>query len=376
MKITKIEPIIVNHNLNKSFYFSQAEYSKRTVCIVKITMDDGTYGWGEGYGPAILVKAGIEFLTPFVIGKNPLSQENIWQDMYLRSLDFARGGILVSSLSAIDVALWDLKGKILNQPISVLLGGRKREKVRAYATGMYFSKEKNLSQQMTEEALNFKKQGFEAMKMKVGLGIKEDIKNVKAVRNAIGTDIELMVDADHAYSLKEAVQLAKGMEEFNLYWFEQPINPQDYLGYRELRSKTSIPIAAGEIEFLRVGFLNLLQNHSVDIVQPDICTAGGITEMKKIGGIINTFGIEMVPHCWGTGVSLSAALQVLSNWDISPGRLHEPELLLEFDRTENPLREDLITPKFDFINGRLDIPDKPGLGIDIDEGVLAKYRIV
>jgi D-galactarolactone cycloisomerase len=375
MKITNVEPIIVNHQLNESFYFSQGEYSKRTVCLVKITTDSGSYGWGEGYGPAFLVKTGIEFFTPLIIGKDPLQQENLWQTMYLRSLDFARSGILVSSLSAIDVALWDLKGKILNQPVSVLLGGRKREQVRAYATGMYFSKDANLSKRMSNEALNFKNQGFEAMKMKVGLGIKEDIENVCAVRQAIGPDIELMVDADHAYSLKEAIQLAYGMEKYNISWFEQPINPQDYNGYREIRGRTSIPIAAGEIEFLRAGFLNLFQNRSVDIVQPDICAAGGITEMKKIGSLTQAFGVEMVPHCWGTGIAISAALQFLSNWDITPGRLHEPELLLEFDQTENPLRDKLVDPKFVFKNGRLSIPDKPGLGVDINEKELEKYRI-
>jgi D-galactarolactone cycloisomerase len=375
MKITNIEPIIVNHKLNKSFYFSQGEYNMRTICLVKITTDSGTYGWGEGYGPAFLVKAGIEFFTPLIIGNDPLHHENLWQTMYLRSLDFARSGILVSALSAIDVALWDIKGKILNQPVSVLLGGRKREMVRTYATGMYFSKEGNLPQRMAEEALNFKKQGFGAMKMKVGLGIKEDIKNVQAVRKAIGPGIELMVDADHAYSLKEAVQLARGMEKYNISWFEQPINPQDYNGFREIRGRTSIPIAAGEIEFLLAGFLNLFQNRSVDIVQPDICAAGGITEMKRISSLTRSFGVEMVPHCWGTGIAISAALQVLCNWDVLPGRLNDPELLLEFDQTENPLRDKLVEPKFIFKNGRLDIPNKPGLGVDVSEEVLAKYRI-
>jgi D-galactarolactone cycloisomerase len=373
--IKKIEAFVVSHQLKQSFYFSQWEYDRRLICLVKITLDDGTFGWGEGYGPALVIIEGIEFFKPLLIGQNPLENECLWQKMYLRSLDYGRRGIFLSAISALDVALWDIKGKLLNQPVSVLLGGRKREKIKAYATGMYFSQGNNLDQKLAREAYSYKKRGFEAMKMKVGLGIKEDIKNVQAVREAIGYDIELMIDSNHAYSLKEALFLCRKVEKFEINWFEEPLSPEEYDNYFYLRQKTSIPIAGGECEYLRYGFLHLFQSKSVDIAQPDICSAGGLTEVKKICCMAQTFGVEVVPHTWGTGIAVSAALHLISNWDITPGRLHTSVPMIELDLTENPLRDALINPSFTVENGMIEVPDKPGLGVDVDETELKKYLL-
>ena len=139
MKISRIETYVAEQQLDRPFYFSQFEFQTRQICLVKVVADDGTYGWGEGYGPATVVKAGIEFLAPLVIDEDPLQVETIWSKMHLRSLDYARRGVLVAAISAIDIALWDLRGKLLGQPVSVLLGGRRREQVRVYATGLYFT---------------------------------------------------------------------------------------------------------------------------------------------------------------------------------------------------------------------------------------------
>lgn len=375
MKILKIEPIILSDKLDESFYFSQWHYSERTICIVKITTDSGLVGWGEGYGPASVLASGIEFLSQFIIGKSVLNNEGIWEIMYRRSMDFARRGILVSALSAIDIALWDLKGKVLGQPISVLLGGRKRESVEAYATGMYFTETSNLPKKLADEALSYKEKGFNAMKMKVGLGIPEDVENVKSVREAIGKDIRLMVDSNHAYTLNEATKLALQIEQFDISWFEEPLSPEQYEGYAELRKRTSIPISGGECEYLRAGFYQLFSNKSVDIAQPDICAAGGITEVKKIISMAQTFGIEFVPHSWGTGIALSAALQVLCNLDITPGRLKEPNVLMELDCTSNALRDKLVFPMVSAKNGMVEVPNKPGLGVEVDEEVINHYAI-
>lgn len=376
MKILKIEPFVVSQKLNQSFYFSQWEYNTRTICIVKITADDGTYGWGEGYGPAALVKAGIEFFTPFILGDEIMNTEIIWQKMYLRSLDYARRGIMLSALSAIDIALWDIKGKHLNLSVSVLLGGRRREEIIPYATGLYFTNGNHLTKKLVEEALMYKEQGFMAIKMKVGLGVKEDTLNVLKVREAIGDDISLMIDSNHAFSLKEAIQLAQNLEELNIGWFEEPISPELYSDYAKLRERTSIPIAGGECEYLRFGFLQLFRKQCVDIAQPDICSSGGLTEVRKIVTMAETFGIEVIPHTWGTGIAVATALHLISNLNIQPGRMNEPEAMIEFDRTENKLRDMLVQPAFIVNkNGKLNVPDKPGLGVDIDEDLLKEYMV-
>lgn len=375
MVIEKIESFILKDKLSKSFFFSQWEYSERCICVVKITTSDGQYGWGEGYGPASVLEAGINLLKPMVIGKNPLENEVIWSDMYRKTLDFARRGILVASMSAIDVALWDLKGKILGLPVSILLGGAQRSQVRPYATGLYFSDYNNPSKDFDKEVRQYIRKGFKAIKMKVGLGIKEDYKNVKRMREVIGEDIELMIDSNHAYTLREAVTLAKKLEPFNISWFEEPLSPEYYSQYNELRSKTTIPIAGGECEYLRFGFHQLLRNKSVDILQPDICASGGLTEAKKIAALASTYGIEIIPHTWGTAIGIHVALHFIANLESIPGRMMSPDFLMEFDQTENGLRERLTYPKIEMVDGMIDIPKRPGLGIDIDEAVLREYAI-
>jgi D-galactarolactone cycloisomerase len=375
MKISTIEPFIVSHHLKERFYFSQWQYDTRTICLVKITCDDGTFGWGEGYGPAGVIKAGVEFFRELLIGGNPLETESLWQMMYLRSLDYARRGIFLSALSAIDVALWDLRGKILGQPVSVLLGGRRRESVRTYASGMYFTETESLSERLAQEALGYKEQGFDAMKMKVGLNIRRDIENVQAVRLATGPDIDLMIDANHAYSLTEATKLARAVESYQIFWFEEPVSPEYYPSYSQLRKATSIPIAGGECEYLRFGFLHLFQQQCVDIAQPDICAAGGLTEVKRIADMAYTFGVDIVPHTWGTGIALSAALHLVANLDMVGGRLNSADALMELDRTENPLRDELVQPTFSPHNGHLQVPNEPGLGVTVDEDALRRYML-
>ena len=373
MKITSIESFILSDTLNQSFYFSQWEYAERRICIVKITTSTGHVGWGEGYGPSGLVEAGIKFLTPFVLGQNPLETETIWEIMYRRSLDFARRGVLVSAISAIDIALWDVKGKILDQPVHRLLGGKKRDTIIPYATGMYFSHSENLAHQLAEEAMKYASQGFKAMKMKVGLGVEEDIAHVKCVREAIGPDVNLMIDSNHAYSLREATQLARAVEPYDIFWFEEPISPEYYQQYAELRSKTSIPIAGGECEYLRFGFQTLLSAQSVDIAQPDICSTGGLTEAKRIATLASVYGVEIVPHTWGTGIAISTALHFVANLDPIPGRMKAPCFYIEYDQTENALRDQLTYSEMRVEKGEIRISDAPGLGCEVNEEILYKY---
>lgn len=373
MKIAKIEAFVLSNQLKETFFFSQWAYSERRICIVKITTDEGLCGWGEGYGPADLIKTGINLVTPLLIGENPLENETLWYKMYRKTLDFARRGVLAASISAIDVALWDLKGKVLNLPVSILMGGQHRKRVVPYATGLYFSESDDLSAKLVEEALSYVAQGFKAIKMKVGLSVAQDIALVKAVRKAIGDDIELMIDSNHAYSLREATALSRAIEHCNIGWFEEPVSPEYYHQYRELRTKTTIPIAGGECEYLRYGFQTLLENDCVDILQVDICGAGGLSEAKRICTLANTKGIEIIPHVWGTGIAFHAALHFIANQEPIPGRLHPPDMYIEYDRTENDIRESLTTPSIQMKNGFIDIPQSPGLGITVDEEVVRNF---
>ena len=371
--ISKIETYVLKDTLEKSFFFSQWEYSERCICIVKITCSDGTYGWGEGYGPANILESGIEFLKAQVLGENPLHNEVIWNKMYRKTLDFARRGVLVASMSAIDIAIWDIKGKLLNQSVGSLLGGVQRKYVVPYATGMYFTEKDNLTKDFEVEAKLYLEKGFKAIKMKVGLGIAKDVNNVKHLRSIIGYDIKLMIDSNHAYTYTEALELSKKLEKYEISWFEEPVSPEFYEQYAELRQKTTIPIAGGECEYLRFGFHQLLKNKSVDIIQPDICACGGLTEAKRIASLASTYGADIVPHTWGSSIGIHVALHFISNLESLPGRMFSPDFLLEFDQTENALREQLTFPKLEMKNGKIQVPSSPGLGLEVNEDELHKF---
>ena len=371
--ISKIETYVLKDTLEKSFFFSQWEYSERCICIVKITCSDGTYGWGEGYGPANILESGIEFLKAQVLGENPLHNEVIWNKMYRKTLDFARRGVLVASMSAIDIAIWDIKGKLLNQSVGSLLGGVQRKYVVPYATGMYFTEKDNLTKDFEVEAKLYLEKGFKAIKMKVGLGIAKDVNNVKHLRSIIGYDIKLMIDSNHAYTYTEALELSKKLEKYEISWFEEPVSPEFYEQYAELRQKTNIPIAGGECEYLRFGFHQLLKNKSVDIIQPDICACGGLTEAKRIASLASTYGVDIVPHTWGSSIGIHVALHFISNLESLPGRMFSPDFLLEFDQTENALREQLTFPKLEMKNGKIQVPSSPGLGLEVNEDELHKF---
>ena len=373
MKIVKVEVFVLTDKLKESFFFSQWRYNERRICIVKVTTDTGLYGWGEGYGPADVIEAGIKLLTPIIMNRNPLEQETLWFDMYRKTLDYARRGILGASISAIDIALWDIKGKALGLPVSVLLGGQFRQRIMPYATGLYFSDSECLEDDLVAEAQKYVAEGFKAIKMKVGYSIAKDALFVKAVRGGIGDHIKLMIDSNHAYNLREAAELSRLVEPYNIDWFEEPVSPEFYHHYRELRSKTSIPIAGGECEYLRYGHHQLLKEDCIDILQVDICSAGGLTEAKRIATLASTYGVEVIPHTWGTGIAFHAALNFIANLEPTPGRLFMPECYIEYDRTENAIRETLTIPSVRMENGFIKVPQKPGLGIEVNEDVLLSF---
>ncbi len=370
MKIIDIESYVLTDHLNEPFYFSQWEYDTRCICIVKVTTDSGLFGWGEGYGPAHVLKAGIDFLRPFLLGLNPIENDMIWSIMYRRTLDYSRSGILMAAVSAIDVALWDVRGKALNLPVHALLGGKRRDHLVPYATGLYFTRGDELTQNLVKEAKEYKEMNFKAIKMKVGISIEKDIEIVHAIRKAVGPKMKLMVDSNHAYNLAEATKLCRGIEDCNIDWFEEPVSPEYYEQYAELRKRTDIPISGGECEYLRYGFQRLFKNNSVDIAQPDICACGGISEVKRIVTLASVYGVQVIPHSWGTRIALSAAMHVAATLDIMPGRMEMPEQLIEYDCSENALRDKLTQSVMTQENGIIAIKDAPGLGVEVNEDYL------
>ena len=240
---------------------------------------------------------------------------------------------------------------------------------------MYFSSSKTLTEDLCKEAKGYVVNGFKSIKMKVGLNITEDLKNIKAVRDTIGSGVELMIDANHAYSFDEALRLSKKLENMDIKWFEEPLSPEFYDQYADFKSKSLIPVAAGECEYLRYGFQKLLNKNCVDFLQLDICSCGGLTEAKRIAALSSSNGVKVIPHTWGSGIAFFAAINFISNLEPIPGRLYNEDAYIEYDQTENKIRENIIKNNIEMSDGYIKVNNKPGLGIDIDETYLNEIKI-
>ena len=322
-----------------------------------------------------MTEAVVRALAPTLIGLDPLGSEAIWQDIYARLRDHGQKGLAIEGLSGIDIALWDIKGRHFGVPCHRLMGGPLRTEVRAYATGLYRRRQGNPIDYLAKEAAGYAAEGFHAVKLKVGFGIAEDLAAARAVRDAIGPDVGLMVDANHAYDAVAAIRLGRLLEPLDIGWFEEPVPPEDLEGYRAVRAALAIPIAGGECEYTRLGFREVLTRGAMDIIQPDICAAGGLTECRKIADMAAAFGVRYNPHVWGTGIGIAASLQLMAVLPPhTPHSLSPADPVFEFDRTEHPIRQAILREPIEHVRGMLRIPEGPGLGIEIDRRALERFR--
>jgi D-galactarolactone cycloisomerase len=375
MTIASVRAHVLEAELSQPFAYSRAWYGTRTAMIVEIETDDGIVGWGECYGPARITAAVVETMAGLLVGQDPLRTEWLWHELYARFRDHGQKGAVIQGLSGIDIALWDIKGKHFGVPAHRLMGGPIRTEVAAYATGLYRRETGSPEAYLAEEAAGYAAEGFRAVKLKVGFGIEEDARVTRAVREAIGADVALMIDANHAYDAVAAIRLGRQVEALDIGWFEEPVPPEDIAGHREVKAALTIPIASGECEFTRFGFRDLLASRAVDIVQPDTCSAGGLSECKKIADMAAAYGIRYTPHVWGTGIATAAALQLLAVLpSLTPPSLDRIEPMLEFDRTEHPIRAALLATPIEHRRGRVAVPEGPGLGIEIDRDALRRFR--
>ena len=381
MKITKIRTYVLRASLGeRGFGWSQRVTDSRQGAICVVDTDEGIQGIGEAFyfgGPAEVVATLIDDgLAPLLVGRDPMASSVLWDHLYNWTRDQGQKGLTISAISAIDIALWDVKGKALGVPVHTLLGGAYRTRAKAYATGLYEPQGvASIVDALVEEATGYCQAGFKGMKLKVGYGLQTDEIYVRAIRQAIGDDIALMVDANHAYNAAEAIRLARVLAEHDVYWFEEPVVPEDVDGYVEVRAASDVLIAGGECEYTRFGFRQLIDCRAVDILQPDLCAVGGFTEAMKIVAMASAASIPVIPHVWGTNVGLAAALQFFAALPHFPERRFTAEPFFEYDRSFHPFRDGVSNETLDFEDGYLEIPDRPGLGISLDLDFVEKFRV-
>ena len=371
MRITAVEGFDLSCPLDRSFGWSQGWIDTRDVGVVKITTDDGLVGWGEG-------SAAVEHLAPHLLGENPMDRAGLWERCF-HSLYNANNfvGFGGSALSAVDIALWDLAGKASGLPVCELLGGRVRSRVAVYATGLYYT-EGEFPDRLLDEARGYVDAGFAGMKTKVGgLSLEEDIRRVAAIREAIGPDVKLMVDANHAYNASTASRIGRWLAELDVFWFEEPVNPRDIDGLLSVKADLPMAIAGGENLRTRFDFRDHLTRRAFDIVQPDVAHCGGLTEMQRIAAMANASGILVCPHVWGSSIMIAASLHLAATLPACPpARNPQPyvqEPVMEFDQTPSAIRDELCTTVFEARDGYVDVPTGPGLGIEVDEEALRHF---
>ena len=349
MKITDIKTFLMMAGAPAST--GSTSWSARNWCFVKVYTDEGIVGIGEGSGWPRIVQTAIEDLRVIVVGEDPFNIERIWQKMLISTMGAGMTGTPGSgAMNAIDMALWDIKGKALNTPVWNLLGGKVRDRIRAYGHAG-----------TPERALDLKDQGLTAVKAG---GVANPVEKVDAIRRAVGDEMDIMVDAHGPpwFTTKDAIITGKALEPYNLMFYEDPVPPDNIEALQRVQDNVDIPIAAGERHSHIWGVRQLIEREIVDVIQPDTGRIGGISQMMKIAAMAEAHYITVAPHSGSLGpIAEYAALHVLA---AIPNAL-----ILERLHDDVPVRYEVTLPHIETVDGYIEVPDQPGLGVDIDEDV-------
>jgi L-rhamnonate dehydratase len=372
LKITNVEAIILRQ---PEMDVSKADGSQDAL-LIRIETDDGITGFGEVDSLPSVVKAIVDAppshaiasgLCHLLIGENPLEIDRLWHKLYRGSIYYGRQGPAIHAISGIDIALWDIKGKALGQPIHRLLGGPHRSSIRAYASTLMPDTPEETARVVTELV----GRGFTAVKLgwgPFGRDADLDVALVRAARQAAGDEVELMFDIGLGWpNADHAIRQVWRFEEYRPYWVEEPLWPDDVAGYRKLADAVGTRIACGEEDATRWGFAQLMERSRVDVIQPDVTRAGGISECLLIAQLAELEGVAMVPHAWSTGIIKAATLHLIGAMPNAT--------FLEYCVQETALNQLLTVERFPLVDGMVALPDRPGLGIEIDEEVVRRYAV-
>lgn len=382
MKITAVEVLVLK---SPGLYRSPEDASEPPgptyMGLMRVSTDAGITGYSDMETAPTVAKAVVEAprwsedglecfdgLAALVVGENPLEVERLWYKMYRGSIYYGRRGAAMQAISAIDIALWDILGKYYRQPVHILLGGRWRDRVRAYASTLF----RPTPEAMREAARRYLDQGFTAVKFGWGAFGRDpalDQRLVEAARNALGNQAELMVDTGWfaERTPKEAIRMIRALEPFRPYFVEEPLHPEDYDGYRQVAEAVETLIACGEQESTEWGFAQLIERACVDVVQPDLTRCGGLTVGRKIVHMAERANRLVIPHSWCSDLLTAASLHLMA-WA-------RRAAFVEFNTSAGPPSRELVREPLRLEDGYLRVPTGPGLGVEVNEEIVARYRI-
>ena len=374
MKITDVEAIV----LRQAVVDEGIADGSQDDLVVRIHTDEGITGIGEVDSSPELVRALVQApsshavatsLRDALLGENPLDIERLWHKMYRSLIYFGRRGIAIHAISGLDIALWDIKGKALGKPIHELLGPLQRDRVRAYASRLM----PDTAAEVTDAVTELREQGFTAVKLgwgPLGKNPRRDVELAAAAKTAAGDGVEIMIDAGLGYvaDAKTAIEVAREYEQLDVYWLEEPFEPDEYEAYAELADTVDLRVTAGEQDVTWWGFRELIERAHVDVVQPDVTRCGGITETLRIAELARSHGIETVPHAWKSGIIKAASLHCNA---VMPDGVWQ-----EYCVADTPINTSLTVQRLPIeADGCVAVPTAPGLGVDLDEDVLESLRI-
>jgi len=369
MRITEIRSAGLRHGTPEGGWSNELQPEDCVHTLIAVFTDEGITGWGSAFTNDLLVRGALHVLAPLYLGENPLEPERVSEKLHANTFWMGRGGSITHTISGIDIALWDILGKVTGQPVGRLLGGRYRERVRPYASLLMCE-----PAALADHLAMVKAKGFRAFKIGWGpfgrVNVTTDEAIVRAAREAVGPDSLLMVDAgasdafwprDYSWATRTARMLAS----YNVFWFEEPLPPDNLHDYVLLRNQSPVPIAGGEVLTRRQSFTPWLQQRAFDIVQPDVTKCGGISEERRIAWMAEDCGVRFIPHGWNTALGLAADLHLAS-------ANHRTELVEYL--TGSPYIDDLVeTPWQLDEDGMLPIPHMPGLGVSLNLDAVEKH---
>lgn len=373
MRITKVEALLLR---SRGPIDTSVGDGSQDGVLVRVHTDEGITGLGEIDSSPSVAKAIIDAppshkicsgLSALLVGENPLEVGRLWEKMYKGSLYFGRRGAVIHAISGVEIALWDIAGKAVGKPIHALLGGARRDRVKAYASTLMPDTPAEAARVVETQC----RLGFQAVKLgwgPLGRSAALDISLVAAARKAGGDNLDLMIDIGKGWqSARDGIDRARRMEEYRPYWIEEPFWPDDYAKYAALVAAVSTPIAAGEEETTLADFERLLVKGNVEIVQPDVTRAGGIGECLRVADYARRHGRRCILHAWSTGIIKAATLHVLA-------AMEEAEYM-EYCVQTTDLNQQLVAERFPVIDGMVAIPDGPGLGVELDMAKLSEFVV-
>jgi len=374
MKIDRIRLHFVEYRLPEPQGNATAFIDRRGALLVEVKSDEGPSGWGETWHSPAAAWTIIETaLAPAVIGHDPFEYRRLWEAMHER-LGYERQGSGLMALSAVDMALWDLRGRALGQPVARLLGGLVRTRVPAYASGPYLRPGRDPYRAYRREAERIMSPGFRAMKMKVGVDPDADGRAAAAVRKVVGPDAILLADANQGYTVRPAIETGRRLEQEGFAWLEEPVASDDVEGYAHVAGALGLAVVGGEAIGGIRAFRSFFERNALDAAQPDLTVAGGFTEVARIVALAAAWEVPVVPQVWGTAINFYATLQLCANLPGYRSHTPMPYPWFEFDQSPNPLRELWGVPAVG-PDGMVEVPQGPGLGIEVDPAAFERFLL-